>query len=71
MVHIDYRFMGQWLQVKKAKAPDIINWENLNTSLGERCLRYFVSTIISILLMALTLIIILSLSSYQTKLQGS
>lgn len=28
----DRLFMGKWLRVKKAKDPDIINWENLNIS---------------------------------------
>jgi hypothetical protein len=58
-------FMGKWLRVKKAKDPSIINWENLNTSMGERFLRYFVSAIISLVLMAITVILLLSMSSYQ------
>ena len=58
-------FLGNWLRVKKAKDPSIINWENLNTSMGERFLRYFVSAIISVVLMAVTIILLLSMSSYQ------
>jgi len=57
-------FMGKWLRVKKAKDPSIINWENLNTSMGERFLRYFVSAFISLVLMAITVALLLWMSSY-------
>jgi len=62
--------MGKWLRVKKAKDPSIINWENLNTSMGERLLRYFVSGFISCVLMAITLILLLLMSSYQNTVES-
>ena len=60
----DRKFMGKWLRVKKAKDPSIINWENLNTSMGERFLRYFISGLISTSIMGITVILLLSMSSY-------
>lgn len=59
-----YRFLNKWLKVKRAKAPEIYNWENLNTSRAGRCVRYLVTGVISFFLMLITLAVILALSSY-------
>ena len=60
--------MDKWLKVKRAKAPEIYNWENMNTSKGGRCIRYVVTGVASLLLLIFTLALILALSSYQNEL---
>lgn len=60
--------MDKWLKIKRAKAPQIYNWENLNTSRGGRCIRYVVTGVASLLLLIFTLALILALSSYQNEL---
>jgi hypothetical protein len=56
--------MDKWLKIKRAKAPEIYNWENLNTSRGGRCIRYVVTGVASLLLLIFTLALILALSSF-------
>jgi type VI protein secretion system component VasF len=63
--------MDRWLKVKKAKSPDLINWENLNTSRTERCGRYVITTFLSFFLVALTLIFLLVANAYQEKIKNT
>lgn len=66
-----FRFMDKWLKIKRAKAPQLYNWENLNTSRGGRCIRYVVTGVASMLLLILTLALILALTSYQNELSNN
>ena len=63
--------MGRWLNVKKAKDPDIILWENLNKSQSSKYLRYFISIFLCTALTFLTMIIVLSLSYYENVLDSN
>jgi len=56
--------MRKWLEVKNAKAPDIIMWENLKVTRAERGARILVTSIISIVLIAATFILLLIAQYY-------
>jgi hypothetical protein len=59
-------FLGDWLEIKLAQAPDIINWENLGASCGGRCIRITLTTLFSIALIVGTFAILLITKYYQT-----
>jgi hypothetical protein len=63
-------FMKKWLRVKNAKAPDIINWENLRTGRTERAFRITFATIVSIVLIAATFVLLLISQYYQKEMQS-
>ena len=63
-------FFGKWLRVKEAQAPDIINWENLRTGSGERFFRIAFATLVSIVLIAATIILIMISQYYQKDMQN-
>jgi hypothetical protein len=52
-------FFKQWLEIKPAKAPDIINWENLATTRSERCFRILFTTVVSLVLIVATFILLI------------
>jgi len=56
--------MGKWLQVKSAKAPDIIMWENLKISRAERAARILATSIFSLVLMGATFLLLLIAQYY-------
>jgi hypothetical protein len=60
-------FFGNWLTVKMAKAPDVINWENLKSSRSERFFRILFTSIMSIILIAGTFILLLVSQYYQKR----
>jgi len=57
-------FFGDWLEVRMAQAPDIINWENLGSSMGGRFLRITFTTIFSTILMVGTFVLLLIAQYY-------
>jgi len=59
-------FFGDWLAIKFAQAPDIINWENLGASCGSRCIRISLTTFFSLLLIVGTFAILVLAKYYQT-----
>jgi hypothetical protein len=59
-------FLGDWLEIKLAQAPDIINWENLGSSAGGRCFRIILTTLFSAILIVGTFVILLIAQYYQT-----
>lgn len=63
-------FMGKWLRVKEAKAPDIIKWENLRSSRSERCFRALGTSLLSLLLIAGTFVLLLVAQYYQKEMQS-
>jgi hypothetical protein len=64
-----YFLKKHWLNVKSAKAPDIINWENLSATKTERFFRISLTTLISLILIAATFILLLISQYYQEQLQ--
>ena len=52
-------FLGDWLEIKMAQAPDIINWENLGASAGGRFFRVTLTTLFSAILIVGTFGILL------------
>lgn len=65
-----HRFFKEWLHVKEAKAPDIINWENLRSSRVERFFRISFTTLLSIVLIAITFVLLLIAQYYQQDIQN-
>lgn len=62
-------FMNEWLKIKEAKAPDIIKWENLQTTRGERAFRILGTSILSLVLIAGTFVLLLVAQYYQKQMQ--
>jgi hypothetical protein len=63
-------FFEEWLQIKSAKAPDIINWENLGSTKTGRFFRITMTTIFSLVLIVSTFILLLVAQYYQKELQN-
>jgi hypothetical protein len=61
-------FLGDWLEVDNAVAPDIINWENLGSSTGGRCFRISLTTIFSAILIVGSFVLLLIAQYYQSQL---
>lgn len=63
-------FHDNWLHVDKAIEPSLIMWENLGYNRQDRCKRIFCTTLIAILLLAVTVLFILLIRSQKSGLRN-
>eukprot|EP00347_Sterkiella_histriomuscorum_P022647 403337690 len=63
------KFLGKWLQVKPAVAPDLIIWENLKVGKAGRCFRVMLISFITIVLIVDTFLIIMIGRSQQADIK--
>ena len=62
-------FFDEWMTIKSAKSPDIINWENLHSTQTNRFFRILFTTLFSLVLIAGTFVLLLFAQKYQTEFQ--
>ena len=71
--HIRYqqkKLLGRWLKVKTAPAPDIILWENLKVGKCTRCLRILVTSLVTIVIVAVTFAVVLLAKDFQNQAES-
>eukprot|EP00347_Sterkiella_histriomuscorum_P007541 403348527 len=69
VVYKKKEFLGKWLKVKPAVAPDLIIWENLKVGKAGRCFRILLISFITIVLIVGTFIIIMIGRSQQSDIK--
>ena len=60
------KFHNKWLNVKTAPAPDIILWQNLKVGKCTRFLRIVTTSLVTILIVAITFAIVLMAKDFQS-----
>eukprot|EP00347_Sterkiella_histriomuscorum_P019500 403341392 len=63
------KFLGKWIKVKEAKAPDIILWENLKTGKCSRFWRILLIAIVTVIIIVAAFFIIIEAKNFENKAQ--
>jgi hypothetical protein len=64
---MEFRLYKKYLKVKDAKAPDLINWENLKFGKCRKCWRVSLNVFVMLLLLSCTFIVLITGTYYQRK----
>mmetsp|Transcript_29425 Transcript_29425/g.39160 ORF Transcript_29425/g.39160 Transcript_29425/m.39160 type:complete len:110 (+) Transcript_29425:145-474(+) len=63
-------FHNRWLIVDKAIEPSLIMWENLGYNKRDRCFRICITALAAAILLAITMMFILAIRSYDSELRN-
>ena len=57
-------FLNEWINVKRANSPEVINWENLHSSSTNRFFRILFTSLFSLVLIVGTFVLLLFAQKY-------